>query len=221
MLGRWRFRRRLAALGNASTPELKSYAAGDWPDPEIAVLDAPLLALDFELDGLRRDAHVLQAGWIGWTGPTIPFGDAQSRDIRSYADLDRGAVIIHGIGAERAQQGDPVGMVMRDMLSALAGRVLVAHGADIERGVVQRMSRALLGAAVPVLSICTLQLERRLHPDLVGNDAYRLMACRERYGLPRYDAHDALTDALAAAELLIAQLRHKGENTPLSALVTY
>ncbi|MCW8904463.1 MAG: 3'-5' exonuclease, partial [Sedimenticola sp.] len=47
----------------------------------------------------------------------------------------------------------------------------------------------------------------------------RLGDCRERYGLPHYQAHHALTDALATAELLQAQIAHHFQNdTPLGEL---
>jgi DNA polymerase-3 subunit epsilon len=64
--------------------------------------------------------------------------------------------------------------------------------------------------------IDTMQLEARLHPrkrrpgwlrQLLDQQAVsiRLADSRLRYGLPLYQAHHALTDALATAELLQAQ----------------
>ena len=47
-------------------------------------------------------------------------------------------------------------------------------------------------------------------------DELRLWRARRRYGLPRYRAHDALIDALACAELYLAQtaeLRDRGVTT--------
>ena len=41
-----------------------------------------------------------------------------------------------------------------------------------------------------------------------GGVQSRLDDCRERYGLPRYGAHNALTDAIATAELWLAQMSH-------------
>ena len=44
----------------------------------------------------------------------------------------------------------------------------------------------------------------------------RLWGARERYGLPEYRAHDPLVDALACAELYLAQvseLRDRGART--------
>ena len=40
--------------------------------------------------------------------------------------------------------------------------------------------------------------------EAFGGHQLRLHALRERYGLPRYKAHNALTDALATAELFCA-----------------
>lgn len=221
MLAHWRYRRRLAALASAGHPLLVAYGGAEWPDPASSVSEVPLLALDFELDGLRRAAHLLQAGWIPFQGAAIELAQAQTRDIRSSADLDRHAVTIHGIGSERAASGEPVSDVIAQLVDALTGRVMVAHGADIEIAALQRLTRRLLGAPLPVMSICTLRLERRLSPDLVGSDAYRLMACRARYGLPRYHAHDALTDALAAAELLLAQVQRMGGYPSLATFLRY
>ena len=39
-----------------------------------------------------------------------------------------------------------------------------------------------------------------------ARDGYRLAAARRRYNLPDYQQHDALSDALAAGELFLAQL---------------
>lgn len=47
----------------------------------------------------------------------------------------------------------------------------------------------------------------------------RLGATRQRYDLPAYSAHHALTDAIATAELLQAQIAyHYSLDTPISKL---
>ncbi|TDA74648.1 3'-5' exonuclease, partial [Halomonas marinisediminis] len=48
----------------------------------------------------------------------------------------------------------------------------------------------------------------------------RLGQSRERYGLPAYQPHHALTDALATAELLQAQIQYYfQEEMPLSTVM--
>ena len=49
---------------------------------------------------------------------------------------------------------------------------------------------------------------RRHHVS--GPDSLRLVDLREGYGLPRYKAHDALTDAIATGELLLAMIATHG-----------
>ena len=125
---------------------------------------------------------------------------------------------IHGIGEERAAQGQPVVDVLRELITALTGRIMVAHAAGIEQSALAGAVEALSGLKMPIRCVCTLMLERRLNPNLVGPDAYRLATTRERYGLPEYEPHDALTDAIAAAELFQAQLSRMPAQTTLSEI---
>ena len=69
-------------------------------------------------------------------------------------------------------------------------------------------------------SVCTLSLEQRIHPNLVGGEAYRLGPARERSGLHDYGAHAALSDAIAAAELFQAQLSRLPPGTTLAEIET-
>lgn len=218
MFARWRFERGLKTLTKTDHPALRAYAEADWPHSDCPASTAPFLALDFELDGLRKDAHLLQAGWVSFEGRSIALANAQSIDIRSDADLDAQAVTIHMIGEERAAMGQPVKTVIPSLIEALAGRIMIAHAASIELTALQRAVRALLDVHLPIRAICTLILEREIHPNLAGSEAYRLGPTRERYGLPAYHAHDALTDAIAAAELFQAQLSRLPPDTTLARL---
>ncbi|UAB78909.1 hypothetical protein INR77_04200 [Erythrobacter sp. SCSIO 43205] len=195
---------------------IRDYARKSWPTRDTPVYDAPLLALDFELDGLSKDAHLLQAGWVPFAGRAVTLCEARSIDIRSDAVLDDGAVVIHGIGEQRAARGEKISVVLADLIEVLAGRVLVAHAARIEVSAIKRAARAVFDVDLPIRSICTLHLEQRLNPNSPAREAYRLANARGRYGLPDYTAHDALTDAIAAAELFQAQMSRMGEETKLS-----
>ncbi|KEO90052.1 hypothetical protein EH31_08135 [Erythrobacter longus] len=218
MIKKWRFERALGALQKSPHEALRSFAASDWPARNMPAIDAPMLALDFELDGLTKDAHLLQAGWLECDARSIALSTACGFDIKSDARLKSEAVVIHGIGEQRAAAGRELGYVIDQLIAALSGRVLVAHAAMMERDALRRAVKTLYGADLPIRAICTLTLERRLNPNLVGADAYRLGPCRARYGLPPYAAHDALTDAIAAAELFQAQLSRMPRDTTLSQL---
>ena len=197
---------------------MREYAEAAWPHHDMPVADARLLALDFEMDGLKKNAHLLQAGWVPFSTASVPLEFAQVTDIRSGAQLDRKAVTIHGIGEERAAAGQGVQDVTTALIASLSGRILVAHGAQIEIEALQGACRKLFGATLPIRAICTLKLEQYLAPSMVGTGAYRLGAARARYGLPEYGVHDALSDAIASAELLLAQLATMPADTRLGRL---
>ncbi|MEO0463475.1 MAG: exonuclease domain-containing protein [Pseudomonadota bacterium] len=218
LFSRWRFDRSLKALADSEHAVLRNYAAAAWPAHDCPAHEAAYLALDFELDGLRKGSHLLSAGWTPFEGRAISLTEAQSHDIRSDARLDDVAVIIHMIGEERAREGAPLGKVTHALITALTGRVMIAHAAGIECEATARACEKVFGTRLPIRAICTLMLERRLHPNLTESDAYRLGPTRARYGLPQYNAHDALTDAIAAAELFAAQLTRLPAGTPLSEL---
>lgn len=218
---RWRFERALRACRASGIPQIEAYGGTVWPSSETPVLGAPLLALDFELDGLSRGAHVLQAGWVGVDDGAINLSSAQSTDVRSLRQLDDQAVTIHGIGEQRARGGAALREAVELFLREAAGKIIVAHGAKIEREAIARISKAAFGLAVPVRTVCTLALERRLKPNLPGIDAYRLSDTRKRYNLPAHDQHDALADAIAAAELLLAQLSRMPHGTRLESVESH
>ena len=63
LFSRWRDGRALEALAASEYPKLSAYGRAQWPAESTLANEAPYLALDFELDGLRKGAHLLQAGW--------------------------------------------------------------------------------------------------------------------------------------------------------------
>ena len=96
------------------------------------------------------------------------------------------------------------------ILPQLAGRVLVAHFAQIEAAFLDAACQRIYGAPFVAPFICTFQLETRWFPAPRKNDHLRLGHLRAAYNLPSYTAHDGLIDAIACGELLLAQRAMKG-----------
>jgi len=108
------------------------------------------------------------------------------------------------------------------LLAALTGRVLLAHFARIETGFLAAVCQRAWGAGLPCVVVDTFELERRAVAGGWGSEpargALRLWTARERRGLPVYRAHEALTDALACAELYLAQRAELQARSPETTL---
>jgi DNA polymerase III subunit epsilon len=184
-------------------------------DIRFSALDA--LALDFETTGLDpgRD-DILSAGWVRISGGRILLGSAREVRVRPRGEAGVGqSATIHGlVDSDLADASDEAGLLAA-LVPALAGRAIAAHAASIERGFLRALLRRHGGVALPNPFIDTLALQRRLlegsgeRIDEHGG-ALTLAASRERLGLPPHAQHSAAADALACAELLLAQVEHLG-----------
>lgn len=161
-----------------------------------------MLALDLETTGLDPDLdHVVSLGWVPIEHRQVVLAGAAHVLVRPPGPIGESATI-HGLTDAHVADAPPLGDVLPSLLDALSGRVLVAHHAPMEVGF---LGRALPGFAPSYVD--TLAVERRLHRDRELPPGFlRLDASRRRHGLPSYAAHSALSDALAAAELLLAQV---------------
>jgi DNA polymerase-3 subunit epsilon len=206
----WRRRWRLRRL--APGP-LHDYLATPFPAPSTDYLDVEYIAVDLETTGLdaRRD-QILSIGWVRVVGNRIDLASACHRLVRVEGEIPPDTAVIHQITDDLAATGDELAQALPELLEALRGRVLIAHHARVERSFLGAACKRLFGRGLLVHTIDTQVLARRSlerrHIPYKGSDL-RLHALGERYNLPRYGAHNALSDALAAAELFLAQAAHR------------
>lgn len=207
-------RKRAKAAASARDALAEYYRTPVQPDPTPAS-ELRLLAIDIETTGLdpRKDA-VLSIGYVPVDGETIVFSGARHRILAAEAEVGQSAVF-HGITDDQVADGVPVADAVAEALAALAGRVMLAHFAMIETRFLSRICEQLYGAPLVVPVIDTLVLHDRLinrgFDDEAKAGQLRLWNARQRYGLPRYPAHGALTDALACAELYLGHLAEVSE----------
>lgn len=186
------------------------------PPIEKHLSSAPLLALDFETDGLEagRDP-ILSAGFVPVTNGMIEGSGAQHWIVNAAGDRNAQTVAVHGLTDTDIGAGVPLPDMLDKLFSALAGRIILAHHAAIEVAFLRQACLDLYGAAPPLLSLDTMKIEQQ-RPGRRA-DSLRLLDLRKGYGLPDYRNHHALSDAHACAELFLAQLAHMGDQkVPLS-----
>lgn len=181
------------------------------PEDGTPLDELRLLAVDIETTGLSpADDQVLSVGWVPVDGHRIDLSGARRHVVRRP---DPGqAVTIHRLTHDDLEGGQPLADVLDELRGALSGRVLLAHHAPFELAFLEAATRAEGQPPIRPPDVCTLELQRRLlaHQGEVPHGALRLWRARARHGLPVTKAHDALGDALACAELYLAQTAELG-----------
>lgn len=206
LLGPDHARRR--ALAKAAPGPLHDLLSTPWPDKASLCADVPMTALDLEATGLSpgRD-HMVSVGLVELRGMSIHLDTALHRLIRTKRPMPEDSAIIHQVTDDQAATGQPLAEVMPQVLERLTGRVLVAHHAWVEQSFLSAACERLYGAPLVIPTIDTQALAQRLmrnRNQFLRSTSLRLFNLRSYYGLPRYKAHNALSDALATAELFLA-----------------
>lgn len=189
----------------------RSRLALDPPGPDTPLDSLPLLAVDVETTGLNpRKDRLLSIGWVPLDGRVIDLSGAREVVLRDTVEASSGvgeSATLHGLTDDAVAAGVPAGEALERFLDALRGRAMLAHFAVMEIGFISAVSRRERGASLDVPVVDTLDLERR-HMERMGTyprgEDLRLARVRQRYGLPHYGNHRAVTDALACAELYLA-----------------
>lgn len=216
-------RRRRRAARRLSDGPLRQYLDQSPPDPRTSLADLPLLAVDVETTGLDpRVDEVVSLGFLPVDGDRIMLGGARSMLVRPHEGAYEAGVgqsaTMHGITDDAVASGVSAVEALDAFFDALAGRVLLAHYTRMETGFLAELCERTYGVRPPFTVVDTLTLHHRILRSQIdmgftsdpAPGELRLWTARERYGLPRYRAHNALTDALACAELYQAQVDELG-----------
>ncbi len=207
-------------------PWLHRYYAGGVISGDTAIINTPLVAMDFETTGMNAETDdIVSIGIVPFSLHRIFCRESAHWLVKPKQTLTEGSVVIHGITHSDINAAPDIGVIVESLLTAITGRILVVHYRHIEREFLSRALMDRLGEGIAFPVIDTMAIEHtvlRRQQGLVDRllkrspGKLRLGDCRERYGLPHYQAHHALTDALATAELFQAQVAcHFSEDTPL------
>lgn len=182
-----------------------------WPDPH-----RPLWSLDLETTSADpASAEVLAVGMVPVRDGIIAVGEAFSSLVRPTRLDDTAGIVAHHLRPSDVAAAPPLAEILPDITGRLADTgIMLVHHAGLDVPVLRRACQQLDTAWPDPVVLDTADLLRRaagrqrvytsgptLPQDLSG--------ARRALGLPVHDAHDALADAIATAELyLVLQARH-------------
>jgi len=205
--------KRKRLLKRAPEGALKKFLSVPFPKLDTSISNLPILAVDFETTGLDAKADkLLSVGFVKIANEQIKLNSCYHQIIKTKTKLEESNVIIHQITDAQKEQGQPLRVVVEQLLKALAGKVMLVHFARIERQFLQQACYELYGLVPDFPMIDTLVIaKRQLDKRDVAYDPseLRLSILRYKYQLPDHHGHNALNDAIATAELLLAQVNNK------------
>jgi len=194
---------------------LRDYYEVPFPDPEADWRRLDYLALDFETTGLDQVSdEILSVGYVPIRGQSLRLGESGYFLAKPTGAIPEDSAVVHGILDDEAASAQSLEAGLPELLHALAGRVMVAHYAAIEYYFLNEACKRIYGYPYIGPVVDTLSLEVaffRNRGQAMKPGDLRLANTRARYNLPRYPAHNALTDAIAAGELFLAQLAHRND----------
>lgn len=219
-----------ALAGEAKDERLKDFYQAGCVSADTPMKDVPMVALDFETTGLDANHHsIVSIGLVPFDLDSIQISGARHWLVKPPLPLHQTSIEIHGITHTDIDKAPDLDEVLKDVLASLRGRIPVVHFRAIERPFLNVAVSWRTGEGVDFPLLDTMAIEAHLHPDrrpnfwqkLKGQKpvSIRLSDSRTRYGLPHYPSHNALVDAVATAELLMAQIRHHfSPETPIGDL---
>lgn len=212
----------------AQDPRLQAYYSVPIAEASTPLKEVQFVALDFETTGLnsQQDA-ILTIGLVPFTLSRVACKESAHWVVNPNRDLNEESVVIHGITDTEVKAAPQLEAILEEVLQALAGKIVVVHYKNIERQFFYQALMECIGEGIEFPVVDTLDIEYAIQREQCRGffnwlkrkkpGSVRLGQSRQRYGLPAYQPHHALTDALATAELLQAQFQYYfAPETPLS-----
>lgn len=171
-------------------------------------------ALDLETGGLDPGKDpIIAVGMLPVRQGRIRLGESYRTLVRPGGRrvIDPESVLAHQLVSDDVRDAPPIDDVLPEIVRRLAGNVLLVHQRAVDVAFLQEACRRT-GMKWPSprvvdtvdLLVRAAKRARFTAPDLPGDrPSLNLSEARAVHGLPPYAAHDALTDALATAELFL------------------
>ena len=199
------------------SPAAAAYRRARQPAGRTPWRSAAFCVVDLETTGLdpRRDAIVAWSA-VPVDGGRVVLAGAREGLARPAAGVPATSVLIHGLRELDLAEAPPLTEAADALLEALAGRILVAHAAWVERAFLRRALRPR-GARLHRRIVDTAALGRLWLSERDGSTPRTLALgdLARELALPVHRPHTAAGDALTTAQAFIALATHldtlKGE----------
>jgi DNA polymerase III subunit epsilon len=177
----------------------------DWRAADYCAIDVETTGLD-----LRRDS-IVSVGAVPIRDGRIVYRENYYSLIRPASPVSVAAMRVHYLRPADLAQAPAAGEVAQQVAHHLAGRIVIAHAAWIERAFLTPLLRQA-GARFGAQVIDTAALARALGYAGRSPDGHEpsLEALARQLSLPVYAPHHALGDAVTTAAVFLAMATRAG-----------
>ncbi|VUD66689.1 DNA polymerase III PolC-type [Thalassocella blandensis] len=178
--------------------------------------DTEFLVIDCEMSGLKASKNqLLSIGWV--TIKNLRIVNASCKYFLTHSETGTGDTTkIHGLMESNIAGATSIASVLLILIKHMQDKVLVFHHAPLDIAFLQRAALHHFQCPFLFSYIDTLNIEQHRLQLQGKHGGLRLAQCRERYGLLSNNQHNALADAYATAELLLAQASYLGDKKTLT-----
>ena len=180
-----------------------------WQALPTPRLDQPLHAsryvvVDVETSGLNtaRD-HLIAIGAVAVTHGRIQLNDSLEIVLQQTQASAKDNILIHGIGGTVQREGTPPADALLTFLEYLGKAPLIAFHVAFDQTMINRALKHFLGLKFEHAWADLAYVAPALHPR-IARHTRSLDDWMGLFGISNYARHNALADALATAELLLA-----------------
>ena len=177
------------------------------------------IVLDIETTGLDSEADsILSLGWVKVTNHKVDLSTCRHFYINNCTQVRPETAIINHITPQMLASGVSLDEAMAQLFTTSRGTILVAHGCISEADFMARYLKVTFNVEdLPIVWLDTMNIEKSLSKAVSHDDDVdvTLSGTRQRYGLPEYNGHNALADAVATAELFLVQQSRLSSHQPV------
>lgn len=191
-------------------------------DQDKPIESYEFLSFDTELTGLNpRKDEIVSIGAVRIVGMRIVLGDNFFSYIRPARDLPKDSTLIHKITPDRIRDAPDPAEILPEFVEYSGASILVGHFVSLDVTFLNRALKKQMGGVISNPCVDSMRLARALHElkrragkhRLSTDASFNLGALAREHGLPIFEQHDALEDAIQTAYLfvfLVNKLREAG-----------
>ncbi|WP_196138423.1 exonuclease domain-containing protein [Aliikangiella sp. G2MR2-5] len=190
-------------------PELKNYLENCYFSGDDYLINTPIVSIDLETSGLNDDDNIVSMGICPFENLSIKLVQCRHFLVNSDSALKKDSVVIHKITHDQMAKGIDSISAFKQFLNYCHHSLLLVHYHPVEKKFLQKLAMHITGNKIPIFFLDTFIIEEKImarRQQAISATSLRLFNLRKKYGLPAYNAHNALEDAISTAELFLAQL---------------